>query len=48
LCLLNDRYWPIADAQVHEIMAVRAAASDPKRTVEQSIVNVAVKAIIDG
>jgi hypothetical protein len=26
------RYWPIADTQVHEIKAVRAAAIDPKRT----------------
>jgi hypothetical protein len=33
LCLLNDRFWPLGDVQVHEIMAVRAAAIDPKRTV---------------
>jgi hypothetical protein len=29
---VNDRFWPIGDAQVDEIIAVRAAASDPKRT----------------
>jgi hypothetical protein len=28
----NDRYWPVADTQGHEMMVVRAAASDPKRT----------------
>jgi hypothetical protein len=29
LCLANDRYWPVADTQIHEIMVVREAASDP-------------------
>jgi hypothetical protein len=29
---MNVRYWPVADTQIQEIMVVRAAASDPKRT----------------
>jgi hypothetical protein len=32
LCLANDSFWPVGDAHCHEIMTVRAAASDPKRT----------------
>jgi hypothetical protein len=32
-CLSNVRYWPIGDAQAHEIIVVREVASDPKRTV---------------
>jgi hypothetical protein len=32
LYAMNVRYWPIGDAQVDEILAVRAAANDPKRT----------------
>jgi hypothetical protein len=35
LCLTNVRYWPVAATQAHEIVAVRAAAIAPKRTVEK-------------
>jgi hypothetical protein len=30
--LLNYRFWPIGDTLGPEIMFIRAAASDPKRT----------------
>jgi hypothetical protein len=38
LCLANDSFWPVADTQVHEIMVVRAAASDSKRTIASQLI----------
>jgi hypothetical protein len=43
---INVRFWPVADIQVQEIMAVQAAASDPKRTLSVTNLDDAFAAVL--